>query len=380
MTKLAVFSTKPYDKHYLQAACPPDANIQLIFHSVPLNPETVSLVTKDSADAVCVFVNDKLPAPVLSHLASAGVRAILLRCAGSNNVDLVAAQSLGLPVANVPAYSPEAVAEFALALLQTLNRKTHRAHARVREGNFSLDGLVGRTLRGKTVGIIGTGRIGIAFARIMSAGFGCRVIAHDPFPNPAFEPYGTYVDSLDDLLPQCDVLSLHCPLTESTKHVINAHTLSLLPDRAILVNTSRGGLVDTKALIEALKARKLAGVALDVYEEEAPLFYHDHSDTIIQDDVIMRLLTFPNVLVCGHQAFFTEEALQEIADCTVRNLQDIVAGRPCENNLVSDSSPDVSDGEANGKANGQVDDGPAAAATAGPKRIRRSDSLPVRTV
>ncbi|ROT37161.1 D-lactate dehydrogenase [Sodiomyces alkalinus F11] len=361
--KVAVFSTKPYDKHYLQAACPPESNIQLTFHPVPLTPETASLVTKASADAVCVFVNDHLPSPVLSHLASSGVRAILLRCAGSNNVDLPAAQALGLSVANVPAYSPEAVAEFAVALLQTLNRQTHRAHARVREGNFSLDGLMGRTLRGKTVGLIGTGRIGVAFARIMSAGFGCRVLAHDPFRNPAFEPYGSYVDDLAALLPQCDVLSLHCPLTESTKHVINADTLALLPDRAILVNTSRGGLVDTKALIHALKARKLAGVALDVYEGEGSLFYDDHSGEIIQDDVLMRLLTFPNVIVCGHQAFFAEEALREIADCTVRNLQDIMARRPCENALVS---PDSSQG---GEENRRSE----------VKRIR-SDSLPVRTV
>ncbi|ENH68982.1 D-lactate dehydrogenase [Fusarium oxysporum f. sp. cubense race 1] len=317
--KLAVFSTKPYDKKYLSSvlgAKHAESGIELIFHEFALNEDTVSLV--DGADAICVFVNDVVNDNVISALSEFGVKAILLRCAGFNNVDLDAAQRLRIMVANVPSYSPEAVAEFAVALIQTLNRKTHRAYNRVREGNFALDGLLGKTLYGKTVGIVGVGKIGLATARIMK-GFGCRLLAYDPFPSPAFEEYGEY-KSLEDLLPQCDIVSLHCPLM----------------DGAMLVNTSRGGLLDTESVIHALKTNHIGGLALDVYEAEGELFYNDHSSTIIQDDKLMRLMTFPNVVVCGHQAFFTEEALTEIAECTLSNLEEWIETKTSKNSLTKD--------------------------------------------
>ncbi|KAJ4297383.1 putative dehydrogenase tr07 [Collariella sp. IMI 366227] len=338
---LAVFSAKPYDREYLSRAhatlssSPPSSEdhnptTTLNFHDFVLNAETVPLAR--GADAVCVFVNDTLPAPVLHALHAEGVRAVLLRCAGYNHVDLEAAERLGMFVANVPSYAPEAVAEFAVALLLTLNRKTHRAYNRVREGNFDLDGLMGRTLRGKTVGIVGTGKIGVATAGILK-GFGCRVVAYDPFPAETFREFGEYV-GLEELLGESDYVSLHCPLTEGTKHIINEKTLGMMKKGAVLINTSRGGLVNTESVIAALKSKHLGGLALDVYEAEGSLFYQDHSAEIIQDDELMRLMTFPNVLVCGHQAFFTEEALTEIAECTLRNLDDFINKVPCKNSLV----------------------------------------------
>ena len=345
--KLAVFSSKSYDKKYLLAAhaaiyghgpdgtIKPDAPIQIDFLEFSLCAETAPLV--HGVDAVCVFVNDNLTAPVLETLHSQGVRGVLLRCAGYNNVDLQAAERLGMFVANVPSYSPEAVGEFAVALIQTLNRKTHRAYNRVREGNFSLDGLLGKTLNGKTVGIVGTGRIGVATARIMK-GFGCHLVAFDPNHVSAFTDLGGEYLELDDLLPKCDIISLHCPLFEKTRHIINATTLAKMKPGAMLVNTSRGGLVDTAAAITALKSRHLGGLALDVYEGEGELFYNDHSAEIIKDDELMRLMTFPNVIVCGHQAFFTEEALQEISECTLRNVSDFMTDKPCKNSLVKDGN------------------------------------------
>lgn len=347
--KVSVFSAKPYDKKYLGnvlAAKHADSNIELIFHEFALDKDTVSIV--DGADAICVFVNDTVDEEVLMELAERGIKAILLRCAGFNNVDLEAAQRLRIMVANVPSYSPEAVGEFAVALIQTLNRKTHRAYNRVREGNFALDGLLGKTLYGKTVGIVGTGKIGVATARIMK-GFGCRLLAFDPFKSPAFEEYGEYC-SLEELLPQCDIVSLHCPLMDKTRHIINFDTLAQMKKGAMLVNTSRGGLLDTAAVIEALKTKQLGGLALDVYEAEGELFYNDHSSHIIQDDHLMRLMTFPNVIVCGHQAFFTEEALTEIAECTLRNLEEFIAHKTSKNSLTKD------------------------------KGHRRRDSLPVRII
>ena len=266
-------------------------------------------------------------------LAGLGVRAVLLRCAGCNNVDLAAARQHSLLVANVPGYSPEAVAEFAVALMQTLNRKTHRAYNRVREGNFALDGLLGSTLHGKTVGIVGTGRIGLAAARILR-GYGCRLIAADPYPAPDLVALGGEYTSLEALLPACDIVTLHCPLTPATRHLIDADSLARMKPGAMLVNTSRGGLVDSAAVVAALKSRRLGALALDVYEAEGPLFYDDHSADVIDDDVLMRLTTFPNVLVCGHQAFFTREALAEIAACTLRNLDDVAAAAPCANDLT----------------------------------------------
>ncbi|KAG4222735.1 D-lactate dehydrogenase [Phytophthora cactorum] len=335
--QLAVFSAKPYDKKYLTSARATElnttTNIEVIFHEFALSLETVPLAK--GASAVCVFVNDDLGAPVLESLHASGVRAVLLRCAGYNNVDLDAAQRLGLFVANVPSYSPEAVAEFAVAQIQTLNRNTHRAYNRVREGNFSLQGLLGRTLHGKTVGVLGTGRIGVAFARIMH-GFGCKLLAYDVFENPEFKNYGEYAASLDHLLSSSDFVSLHCPLTEKTRHIINDDTLAKMKPGAMLVNTSRGGLINTKAVIAALKRKHLGGLALDVYEGEGALFYNDHSGHIIDDDELMRLTTFHNVLVCGHQAFFTEEALREIAEGTIANLNDFLHGRQCKYALVQD--------------------------------------------
>ncbi|KAI1759334.1 hypothetical protein GGR53DRAFT_513873 [Hypoxylon sp. FL1150] len=335
--QLVVFSAKPYDKKFLTSARAAEldssAAIEIVYHEFPLSLDTVSLAA--GAAAVCVFVNDDVNARVLESLHAAGVRAVLLRCAGHNNVDLDAAARLGLFVANVPSYSPESVAEFAVALLQTLNRGTHRAYNRVREGNFSLDGLLGRTLNGKTVGVVGTGRIGVAFARIMH-GFGCRLLAHDVFESDGFKEYGgTYTD-LETLLPQCDFVSLHCPLTDATRHIVNAETLAKMKKGAVLVNTSRGGLIETKAVIAALKSKHLGGLALDVYEGESSVFYNDHSGHIIDDDELMRLTTFHNVLLCGHQAFFTEEALREIADGTINNLSDFVYKRQCKYALVQD--------------------------------------------
>lgn len=331
MMKLAVFSAKSYDKHYFDITLHNHPILcEIVYHSFALSSETVSLA--QDSDAVCVFVNDQLNGPVLQTLYANGVRAILLRCAGFNNIDLQVAEDLDFFVANVPSYSPEAVAEFAVALIQTLNRKTHRAFNRVREGNFNLEGFLGRTLYGKTVGIVGVGRIGLAFARILH-GFGSKLLAYDPFGGDEFTKYGEFVE-LGYLLSQSDVVSLHCPLTDGTKHVINDENLSRIKKGALLVNTSRGGLVNTKAVINALKSGQLGGVALDVYEEEGSLFYNDHSSEIIHDDVLMRLMTFPNVLVCGHQAFFTEEALSEIAGVTLGNLQDFVMKRTCKNSLV----------------------------------------------
>ncbi|CAG8107246.1 unnamed protein product [Penicillium salamii] len=332
--KLAVFSAKAYDRTYLEQvrdARFPDL-CKIDFHAFSLSQETVPLAR--GCDAICVFVNDTLDEAVLRALHAYGVRAILLRCAGFNHVHLPTAEALGLFVANVPAYSPEAVAEFAVALIQTLNRKTHRAYNRVREGNFNIEGLLGNTLHGKTVGIVGVGRIGLAAARIFN-GFGCRLLAYDPFAGEEFRQYGTLVE-LDELLRESHIVSLHCPLTEGTKHLINEETLGKIRPGSLLVNTSRGGLIDTTAVIQALKTKQLGGLALDVYEAEGELFYNDHSGEIIEDDVLMRLMTFHNVLICGHQGFFTREALEEISGVTLSNLSDFVSGLSCKNSLVTE--------------------------------------------
>lgn len=337
--QLAIFNSHSYDRQFITAAqevrstSSSTSNIELTFHDFPLSQDTASLAA--GATAICAFVNDDLSAPILEALHGSGVRAILLRCAGFNHVDLDKARELGLFVANVPSYSPEAVAEFAVALIQTLNRKTHRAFNRVREGNFNLDGLLGKTLHGKTVGVYGTGKIGVAFSRILH-GFGCNILAYDPYENAEFEKYGTYTD-LDTLLASADFISLHCPLMAQTKHIINEATLQKMKPGAMLVNTSRGALIDTKSVIQALKDRQLGGLALDVYEGESQIFYKDHGNQIIEDDELMRLMTFPNVIICGHQAFFTEEALTEIAESTLKNLEDFIEGRPCNNSLIKDT-------------------------------------------
>ena len=319
------FSAHSYDRETFTAAASqrfPDDGFRFEFDSVVLDAHSAKLA--EGADAVCVFVNDDVSAPVLEQLAALGVRAVLLRCAGFNNVDLEAAERLGISVARVPAYSPEAVAEHAIALYLALNRRIHRAYNRVREGNFALHGLMGRTVHGKTVGVIGTGRIGAAAARIFH-GFGTEVLVHDPVHNPALDGIAERVE-LRELLFRSDIVSLHCPLTPETHHLIDADRLAIMKPDAVLVNTSRGPLIDTAAVIQALKRHRLGGLAIDVYEQEGDLFFSDRSSEIIDDDVFVRLSGFPNVIVTGHQAFFTEEAVDEIVDTTLQNWIDIAAG------------------------------------------------------
>jgi D-lactate dehydrogenase len=315
---VAVFSTKPYDRRFLDAAnAAAGARHRLSYFDARLAPAT-AVVAKGAA-AACLFVNDQADEAVLGEFASAGVRLVALRSAGFNNVDLAAARRLGITVARVPAYSPDAVAEHTVAMILSLNRGIHRAHARVREGNFALEGLLGFDMKGRTVGVVGTGRIGVAVARIM-LGFGCRVMAHDPAPDPACAAMGVSYVALEELLAASDVVTLHCPLTPGTRHMIDAAAVARMKRGVMLVNTSRGALVDTRAAIEGLKTGAIGRLGLDVYEEEGDLFFQDLSGQVIQDDVFARLLTFPNVLVTGHQAFFTEEALTAIAETTVANI------------------------------------------------------------
>lgn len=314
--RVAIYSTQPYDRQFLAQANAKGRH-ELIFLEPRLDGSTVA--TAEGVRAVCVFVNDRLDAQVLEGLHRQGVQLVALRCAGFNNVDLLSAKRLGIAVGRVPEYSPHAVAEHTAALLLTLNRKIHRAHARVREGNFALDGLLGFDLHGRTVGVVGTGKIGKCFLRIM-AGFGCRLLAHDPQPDPQCSSLGARYVELPELLAASDVVSLHCPLTPQTHHLIDAAALAAMRPGAMLINTSRGGVVDTRAAIGALKAGTLGNLAIDVYEEEADLFFRNLSGQMIQDDVFARLLTFPNVLVTAHQAFFTQEALTAIADTTLANL------------------------------------------------------------
>ncbi|MFC5473738.1 2-hydroxyacid dehydrogenase [Paraherbaspirillum soli] len=328
--KIAIFSAQSYDRHFLEEALSRhygDGSVELMYHTESLTRQSVALA--QDCCAVCVFVNDVLDAPVLEALASLGVRAVLMRCAGFNNLDVAVAAHLGMFVARVPSYSPEAVAEHTLALILTLNRHTHRAYARVREGNFALDGLLGSTLHGKTVGLIGIGKIGLAVARIFN-GFGCRVLGYDPITSTEFAQLGT-MTALPDLLAESDIVSLHCPLLESTHYIIDNAALERMKPGAMLVNTSRGALLNTGAVIGALKSRKLGALAIDVYEQESELFFQDHSADIITDDVFQRLITFPNVLVTGHQGFFTVEALREIAETTFSNLACFLAGSSCAN-------------------------------------------------
>ncbi|MGY0639025.1 MAG: 2-hydroxyacid dehydrogenase, partial [Paraglaciecola chathamensis] len=297
--------------------CPNEHHIRFI--EAHLNENTVNLITDETA--VCVFINDCLNANVLSGLKNKGVKFIALRSAGFNHVDLATAKKLGLIVTRVPAYSPYAVAEHAVALLMTLNRKIHRAHNRVREGNFSLSNLLGFDIHGKTVGVIGTGKIGQIFSKIM-LGFGCHVLAHDVETNAECIAAGVNYVSLNELLASSDIISLHCPLNDETHHLINEDAINLMKPMVTLINTSRGKLIDTKAVIKALKAQRISLLGLDVYEEEEVLFFDDFSSSVIQDDVFARLLTFPNVLVTSHQAFFTQEALTRIAHVTLQNISE----------------------------------------------------------
>lgn len=312
--RVAVFSSKPYDRQFLQAAN--DGRHQLIFLEPRLDATTAAA---EGAQAVCAFVNDHLDAATLATLAQYGIRLVALRCAGFNNVDLAAARTHGIEIARVPEYSPHSVAEHAVAMMLTLNRKIHRASARVREGNFALDGLLGFDFHGKTVGVVGTGKIGLCLVRIMR-GFGCTVLAFDPHPNPACIAAGASYVTLEELLHQSDIISLHCPLTPQTHHLIDARAIAAMKRGVMLINISRGGIIDTRAVIRGLKSGMIGSLGLDVYEEEDNLFFRDLSNSMIQDDVFARLLTFPNVVVTGHQAFFTREALTAIADTTIENI------------------------------------------------------------
>jgi len=324
---VAFFDTKPYDREYFDAANLPSRD-RLVLRYLEHRLGETTVATAQGTEAVCCFVNDRLDRAVLTQLKSEGIRLVALRCAGFNNVDLAAAKELGLAVIRVPAYSPHAVAEHALALLLTLNRQIHRAHNRVRELNFSLNGLVGFDLHGRTAGIAGTGRIGRITAEIL-LGFGMKILAFDVQPDPAWaaEKGVTYVP-LDRLFAESDVISLHTPLTPQTHHMINAATLARMKRGVYLINTSRGKLIDTSALIDALKSRQVGGVGLDVYEEEEGVFFEDLSGEVLQDDDIARLLTFPNVLITSHQAFLTREALTEIARVTTENLLRLTQAQP----------------------------------------------------
>jgi D-lactate dehydrogenase len=318
MITAAVFDTKPYDREALEQASV-DHHIKWRFLEFRLTQDTAAAAK--NARAVCVFVNDQVNRPCLELLAGQGVELVALRATGFNNIDVQSARELKLTVTRVPVYSPYAVAEHAVALLLTLNRKIHRAFNRVRELNFSLSGLVGDDLHGKTAGIIGTGKIGRVTAQILR-GFGMRVLAYDPFPSYEWSrTIGVeYVKDVRALLRDSDVISLHTPLTPETRHIIREETIEVMKPGSVLLNVSRGGLVDTRALIEALKSGRIAGVGLDVYEEEEGVFFEDLSGGVLQDDELARLLTFPNVLITSHQAFLTREALSEIAGTTVANI------------------------------------------------------------
>lgn len=329
--KVAVFSTREYDRQFLEVANY-DHEHELVFFEVQLNRNTASLANR--YPAVCIFVNDVADAATLEILASHGTSLIALRSTGFNHVDLKAAARLGMQVVRVPAYSPYAVAEHVVAMIQTLNRKTHRAYNRVREGNFSLEGLLGFDLHGRTIGVVGTGKIGQIFAQIMN-GFGCQVLGYDLFKKPAFEAVGQYVD-LPELLSQSDIISLHCPLTPETYHLINPKAIEQMKPGAMLINTSRGGLVDTEAAIKGLKSKKIGALGLDVYEQESDLFFEDLSNEIIQDDLFERLTTFPNVLITAHQAFFTKEALENIAETTMQNISDFENDQPLKNEVKAE--------------------------------------------
>ena len=324
---VAFFDTKPYDREYFDAA-PAVGGAKLILRYPEHRLGEATVASAQGAAAVCCFVNDRLDRPVLTALHAAGVRLVTLRCAGFNNVDLAAAKELGLAVVRVPAYSPHAVAEHTVALLQTLNRRIHRAHNRVREQNFSLNGLVGFDLHGKTAGIAGTGRIGRITAEIFR-GFGMRVLAYDLHPDAAWAAaHGIAYVTLEQLFAESDVISLHTPLTPQTYRMVNPDSLSRMKRGVYLLNTSRGKLIDTAALIEALKAGQVGGVGLDVYEEEEGVFFEDLSGKVLLDDDLARLLTFPNVLITSHQAFLTREALAEIARVTTENLARLAASHP----------------------------------------------------
>lgn len=323
--KIAFFSSQPYDKVFFDKY---NRNFQLEYYETALDKNTVNVL--NNTEVVCVFVNDKLNEEVIELLHEKGVKIIALRCAGFNNVDLETAKRLNIAVCRVPAYSPEAVAEHTMAMLLTINRKTHKAYNRVREQNFSLNGLLGFNLHGKTIGVIGTGKIGKAFMNIVK-GFGCNILAYDLFPDKALIDQGINYVSLESLLKQSDIISLHCPLTPQNHYMINAEALLQMKNGVTIINTSRGGLIHTIDVIDALKSKKVGALCIDVYEQEEKLFFKDLSENIIEDDTIQRLMSFPNVLITAHQAFFTEEALSEIAQVTLDSIGKIYNGTMAKN-------------------------------------------------
>ena len=320
MVRLVMFSTKPYDRRGFASASDGQA-IEIEYLETRLTPHTVSLAA--GATAVCVFVNDDLSGPVLEALAAGGTGVVALRCAGFNNVDLDTARRLGITIVRVPSYSPNAVAEHTLALMLTLNRQIHRAHNRVRDGNFALDGLVGFDMAGKTAAVIGTGKIGVIVARLLWH-LRCDVIAVDPFRNEHLTDLGVEYVDLDEALARAHIVTLNCPLTDETRHLIDASSVARMRRGAMLVNTGRGALIDTVAVVDGLKSGRIGSVALDVYEEEGELFFEDRSAEIIDDDVFARLMTMPNVLITAHQAFLTREALTAIAETTIENVLTVV--------------------------------------------------------
>jgi D-lactate dehydrogenase len=336
--RIAVFSTKLYDREFLDRSARARGH-ELHFLEPRLTAETAVLAS--GFPAVCVFVNDQLDRATLAHLAANGTRLVALRCAGFNNVDLHAADHLQVAVVRVPAYSPNAVAEFTVGLILCLNRRIHRAYVRTRENNFALDGLLGFDMRGTTVGIIGTGAIGAIVARIMRLGFTCEVLAADLYPNPKLIEIGVHYTDSRTVAAASDIITLHCPLTPETRHVVNRETIDLAKRGFMLVNTSRGALVDSEALIDGLKSGLIGSAALDVYEQEADVFFEDLSDEIVRDDVLQRLLTFPNVLLTGHQAFFTSDALANIAETTVDSITAFAHGAPVLNRVAIDRTKPV---------------------------------------
>ncbi|WP_299402570.1 2-hydroxyacid dehydrogenase [Acaryochloris sp. IP29b_bin.148] len=327
--KVAIFSSKTYDQQFLDAANT-DHHYELTFFEPRLTATTASLA-KDFP-VVCVFINDRLDAEALEILAAQGTQLVALRSAGFNNVDLAKAAELGLTVVRVPAYSPYSVAEHTVGMILMLNRKLYRAYNRVRDDNFSLEGLLGFDLHNCPVGIVGTGKIGQCFAQIMK-GFGCQLLAYDPYPNTACMELGVTYVALADLIAQSKIISLHCPLMPETHHIINAETLAVFQPGTMLINTSRGGLIDTPAVIDAIKSGQVGYLGIDVYEQEENLFFEDLSDTVIQDDHFQLLQSFPNVLITAHQAFFTRNALENIANTTLNNIAEFAAGRPCVNQV-----------------------------------------------
>ncbi len=328
--KMVLFSVRSYDRDSFEEANR-SFDHELIYVEARLDRATASLA--EGSPAICAFVNDRLDGETIRALARGGTRLIALRCAGFNNVDLKEAQAQGVTVARVPSYSPHAIAEHTVGLILTLDRKIHRANNRVRDGNFALDGLLGFDLHGKTVGIVGTGKIGAIVARIMH-GFGCRVIAVDGIESPECLKLGVEYVALSELLAKSDIVTLHCPLTKETRHLIDENALAKVKPGMMLINTSRGAVIDTKAVVKALKTGRIGNLGLDVYEEEADVFFEDGSDHALRDDILARLLTFPNVLITGHQGFFTKEAMSQIAETTLGNLSAFERGVAGGNEVV----------------------------------------------